>query len=65
MTATEFRMLRSESVLTHVELASRLQIPEADILRYEIGLVPIPPLVEYAVLWIIRGDQAEAFLSGN
>lgn len=65
MTAAEFRRLRSESVMTHVELAQRLQVDEMDILRYEIGALPIPPLVEYAVLWIIQGEKVEAFFSGN
>lgn len=65
MIAAEFRMLLAESGMTYVELAKRLEIDEFDILKYQIGLRPIPPLVEYAFLWIIKAEQTELFLSGN
>lgn len=65
MIASEFRMLLADSKSTHAELAARLQIDVFDLFRYETGVVPIPALVEYAVLWIINIEQAEGFLSGN
>lgn len=65
MIASEFRTLLADSNLTHYQLATRLGIDVFDLFRYETGVVPIPPLVEFAVLWIIKIEQAEVFLSGN
>lgn len=44
MTALEFRQLISESGLSTVEIATRLQLHEVELLRYEIGMAPVPPL---------------------
>lgn len=29
------------------------------------GDAPVPPLVQYAVLWIINAEKTDAFFSGN
>lgn len=65
MTALEFRQLFNESGVSHVEVAQKLELDEIELLRYQIGTRPIPPLVEYAVLWIIKSDQAQSFFAGN
>jgi hypothetical protein len=51
--------------MTYGQLAERLQVSEFDMFRYQIGLLPIPCLVEYAFLWIIHAERTEVFLSGN
>jgi len=59
MTAEEFKQARERMRLTQKDLASRLDVTETTIYRYETGVNPIPRTVELA-LKQIRRELVEA-----